>query len=113
MTGSPLWAAVISPPFPNYKSTEKLLKQILRLSRQIQRKIGDIPILSVSSFGEAQSIGWLVLGDIPLEGGGGFVFTAFDFDRNNICSVLQHKINLSVFVGIISRFYIKLPPKLL
>lgn len=96
MTGSPLWAAVISPPFPNYKfikksknTTEKLLKQILRLSRQIQRKIGDIPILSVSSFGEAQSIGWLVLGDIPLEGGGGFVFTAFDFDRNNIAVLHQ------------------------
>ena len=51
--------------------------------------------------------------NILFESGGGLIFAAFCFNGNNIHAVLQHKVNLAVFVGVIPRLYFKLAAKLL
>lgn len=80
---------------------------------QIQREIGDRPVLPVTTLRESKGVFRLVFGDIPLEGGGGFVFTALGLDGDDLCPILQYKVDLAVFVGIVARLHIKLPPKLL
>ena len=80
---------------------------------QIQREIGDRPVLPVTTLRESKGVFRLVFGDIPLEGRGGFVFTALGLDGDDLCPVLQYKVDLAVFVGVVARFYIELTPKLL
>lgn len=89
------------------------LKQLSCFSRQVQWKIGDIPVLPVAALGESKGMFRLVFRNIPFEGGGRFVFTALGLDGDDLCPILQYKVDLAVFVGIVARLHIKLPPKLL
>ena len=89
------------------------LKQLSCFSRQIQRKIGDIPVLPIAALGEAKGVFRLGFGNVPLEGGGRFILTALGLNGDDLCPVLHYKINLTVFVGIIAGFYLELPPELL
>ena len=90
-----------------------LLKQLPCFSRQIQRKIGDIPVLPIAALGEAKGVFRLVFGNIPLEGGGRFILAALGLNGDDLCPVLHHKIDLTIFVGVVAGFYLKLPPELL
>ena len=54
-----------------------------------------------------------MLGDIPLEGGGGLVLAALGLHRNDLRPVLQHKVDLVVLVGEVPGFHLKLAPELL
>ena len=50
---------------------------------------------------------------VSLERRRGFILTTFYFNRDDLCSILQDKINLTVLVRIVARLNLKLPAKLL
>lgn len=60
---------------------EVLSKQLPCFPCQIQREIGDSPVLSVTALGESKGVFRLMPGDIPLKRGGGFVLTAICLSR--------------------------------
>ena len=88
-------------------------KQLPCFPCQIQREIGDRPVLPVAALRESKGVFWPMSGDIPFEGGSGSVFTALDLDGDDLSPVLQYKVDLAVFVGVVAGFHIELPPKLL
>ena len=54
-----------------------------------------------------------MLGNVPLEGRCRFVLAAFCFNGNDLCAVLQNKINFIILVGKVMRLNFKLTAKLL
>lgn len=89
------------------------LEKFLRFSRKIEGFVRNLPIFAIAALGETQCIFRVMVGDVPLERGCGFITAAFCLNGNDLRSVLQNKINFAVLVGIIVRFDFKLPVQLL
>ena len=59
-------------------------EQFLGFPRQMQRQIGNRPILPIAPFEKAQGVGRLALGDIALKGRGGLVLAALGLHRDDL-----------------------------
>ena len=55
----------------------------------------------------------MTLRDVPLKGRSRFFLTALCLNRNDVHSMLQYEVDLSVFIRVVSWLHRKLPAKLL
>lgn len=75
------------------------LEKFLRFSRKIEGDVRNLPIFAIAALGETQCIFRVMVGDVPLERGCGFITAAFCLNGNDLRSVLQNKINFAVLVA--------------
>ena len=63
-------------------------KQVLCLSDEIEGNIRDCPVCPVSTLGEADGMFWVMLGNVTLERGRGFVLSSLSLDGDDFCAML-------------------------
>lgn len=88
-------------------------KQVLCLSDEIEGNIRDCPVCPVSTLGEADGMFWVMLGNVTLERGRGFVLSSLSLDGDDFCAMLQHEVDFSGFIRVISGGDLELPTELL
>lgn len=78
-----------------------------QLSREVQGNIRDHPIFEISHSGKPDGMCGTNMVYIIFEREGGFFFASLCLDWYDFRTVLDDKVNLTVFRGIIPRFYRK------
>lgn len=92
-----MWQRLITSDYVSDRIN--LSKQFFRFSCKVQGKIRNISILSITAFGETKRVFGMMIGNVFFERGGRFVFAAFCFNGYDLSAILQHKVDLTIFVG--------------
>lgn len=89
------------------------VEKFLRFSHKEERDVRNLPVFAITALGKTQCVLRVIGGNVPLERGRGFILAAFCLNGDDLRSILQNKINLTVLVGIVVRLDFKLTAQLL